>query len=277
MINRNEGKLPDVCSPEPGVPVFEINPDSTTRYPNGDKLPGILVTAPVRDREGNILGRRYTMAYPPQGGDPQGEEALWQGGCYYEEAMEYTDAADREKRVDCFRATELLYRHAAGKGNAVANMCLGYVYSYDRCEGRYWVDPDAAEAAAPYPRKERAFACFFAAAQACIPEACYKLGDMYKNGVGCEPDGREAYRWYARSQELATRGERPVILGSIALRLADCYEEGLGCEQSFPLALKMFRRAVSALEVAVDTGETWYEKPLAAARAGVKRCEQELA
>ena len=70
--------------------------------------------------------------------------------------------------------------------------------------------------------------------------------------------------------------ERPVILGSIALRLAGCYEEGLGCGQSFERALGWYEKAVSGLEFAVDNGEVWYEKALSGARAGAKRCQQEM-
>ena len=268
-------------------PVMEVEFGRDTTYPNGDKVPGIWVTQPIRNDEGNIDGRTYTMVYPytshefpfPGHDDEDGEDALYYGGCYYEEAMEYTDSADREKRVDCFRAAEIFYRHSAGRGNAAAYMCLGYVYSYDRCEGRYWVDPftlnTAEDYARPYPREQRAFECFSCAAEAGIPEACYKLGDLYKRGIGCEPDAAEAFRWYARASELSA-GEDPVVLGSTALRLAGSYEEGFGCAQDFARALEWYRHAVAALDVAVEAGEDWYEKALAQARAGEKRCKQEI-
>ena len=168
--------------------------------------------------------------------------------------MGYTDPADHKKRVDCFRAAELLYCHSAGRGNAMANLNLGYVYSYDRCEGNYWVDPlsqwtlEGEWRAADYPREERAFECLSIAAGAGIPEACYKLGDMYKHGAGCEPDGAEAFRWYVRASELAVH-EHPVILGSIALRLGGCYEEGLGCRQDFERALEWYENAVGGTRV----------------------------
>ena len=196
--------------------------------------------------------------------------------------MGYTDPEDHQKRIECFQAAELLYRHAAGRGNQVANLCLGYVYSYDRCEGKYWVDPmtlNAAEDyARPYPREQRAFECLAQAAQAGICEACYKLGDLYKHGMGCEPDAEAAYHWYTRASKIATHGsEPPAVLGSIALRLAGCFEEGFGCAQSFSCALQMYQHAVAALETAVDNGDVWYEKALAGARAGVKRCKQEIA
>lgn len=127
-----------------------------------------------------------------------------------------------------------------------------------------------------YPREERAFACFKIAAEAGIPEACYKVGDLCKHGTGCEPHAEEAFRWYVRASERATQ-ERPVILGSIALRLAGCYEEGFGCGQDFSRALEWYEKAVAGLEVAVEEGESWYAKALAGARAGVKRCKQEIA
>ena len=262
------------------APVFEVDFDSTTTYPNGDRLPGVWITEPVEDSEGNALGRTYTMAYPFENPDDDGEEALWYGGGYYDEAMGYDDPADHGKRVDCFRAAELLYRHSAGKGNIAASLCLGYVYSYDRCEGRYWVDPMTLDTAEdyrmPYPREERAFECFSFAAEAGICEACYKLGDMYKRGIGCDPDAQAAFEWYWRASK-NLEGESPVVMGSVALRLGECYEEGIGGPVRFGHALVWYSKAVDCLHVAVDAGEDWYERALASARAGVKRCEQEIA
>ena len=98
---------------------------------------------------------------------------------------------------------------------------------------------------------------------------------MYKHGTGCDAQADEAFRWYDRASELAAR-ERPVILGSIALRLAGCYEDGFGRNQDFSRALAWYQKAVAGLDAAVEGGEVWYEKALAGARAGVKRCQQEL-
>lgn len=212
--------------------------------------------------------------------DTDGSDALYRGGGYYDEAMSYTDVNDRQKRLDCFRAAELLYRRAAKRGNAFANLCLGYVYSYDRCEGKYWRDPimpalnEMHEQS--FSREEQAFKCFSLAAEADICEACYKLGDLYKHGMGCEPDTAEAFRWYVRASELAERVP-PFILGSVALRLAGCYEEGMGCTQDFARAAEWYEKAVTGLEIGVENGATWYEKALAGARAGLKRCRQETA
>lgn len=269
---------------------LEIIFDIMKSYPNGDQVPGLWITSPIHDDQGNLLGRTYSLPYPlPSfvdefypGMDPDdsnGEIALYYGGTYYDEAMPCTDPADHELRVGCFRAAELLYRHSAGKGNAVANLCLGYVYSYDRCEGQYWVDPLDFKTQQEYwnysyPREERAYECLKLAAEADICEACYKLGDMCKHGTGCEPDVAEAFRWYLRASELSAY-QRPVILGSVALRLAGSYEEGLGCPQDFNRAMKWYQQAAAGLEVAFDNGETWYEKALSRAKAGIKRCQQE--
>ncbi|MBQ3328410.1 MAG: hypothetical protein IJG88_00480 [Eggerthellaceae bacterium] len=140
-----------------------------------------------------ILDEYDYMALPHED-DPNGEEALWQGGCRYDRAMSITEPAKREDRIREFQAAEQLYLQAAARGNEYASLCLGYIYSYDRCAGRYWRE-GGGNPGEPYPREARAFECF----------------------------------------------------------------------------------AAAALEVAVDAGEAWYEKALASARAGIKRCEQETA
>ena len=260
-------------------PIFELDFDNETKYPNGDTLPSMMISKPIIDEYGDYNGRTFVMKYPFSV-DFNGEDALYYGGGYYDEGMSYTDPEDKAKRIECFQAAELLYRHSAGHGNAYANLCLGYVYSYDRCEGSYWRDPMTLETEEdykrPYPREERAFECLNIAAQADIPEACYKLGDLYKHGTGCDPDAAEAFKLYAHAAELAKK-EQPVILGSIALRLAGCYEEGFGCKQDFEQAFKWYKKAVDGLEFAVENGQAWYEKALAGARAGKKRCQQEIA
>ena len=278
MISAYGGHVRKAMNSGGDVPVFEVNPEVKRAYPNGDVLPGVWITRPVEDGGGKAQGRTYVTLYNPHDDTPDGEDALWFGSGYYEEAMGYTDAADRGKRIDCFRAAELLYRHAAGMGNHVADLCLGYVYSYDRCAGAYWEsapNANSAEGASALSRQARAYECFAAAAQAGIPEACYKFGDMLKRGEGCEPDAQAVFRWYARASELV-KHENPVILGSIALRLGECYEEGLGCAQDFSRALQWYEQAEKALSVAVEAGESWYEKALSGARSGVKRCKQEV-
>ena len=206
--------------------------------------------------------------------DQDGYEALQRGSEYYDLAMSFTEASDHAERIACFQEAERCYLQAAEKGNLVAWMCLGYVYSYDRCEGKYEPLPGQAPGE-PYPRERRAFECYRVAAEAGFAEACYKLGDMLQKGVGCNPDAVEAFRWYKQSSELSD-GTPPAVWGSAALRLADAYENGLGCRQSFEQALEWYRRAVVGLEIAVRDGDWFYERVLVRARNGEKRTRQEL-
>lgn len=149
--------------------IYELIFEDFTTYDNGDKLPGIWVTSAVYNSDNHYLGHTYTMPYTGAD-DPDGEDALFYGGGLYDEGMRLTAPEHAEARLDCFKAAELLYRHAAGKGNAMAYLCLGYVYYYDRCKGSYWrnlseleTDEDCQQ---PYPREELAFTCFEMAATA---------------------------------------------------------------------------------------------------------------
>ena len=211
--------------------------------------------------------------------DPDGCVALERGARKYDEAMGYSDPADKAKRIDCFRQAEALYLKAAEKGNPIAYLNLGYVYSYDRCEGVYYGDVQHAESGAdwpaPFPCEERAFACFQMAAEAEIAEGCYKLGDMYKHGTGCDPDAVRAFECYMSAAKLSELDE-PVIWGSVALRLGDAYENGFGCEQSFERAHHWYKKAETCLEIAVNAGDWYYRRALSNARNGVKRTAQEL-
>lgn len=52
--------------------------------------------------------------------DPDGDIALSHESNYYVEGMSYTDSEDRETRIQCFQAAEILCLHAAAKGNVIA-------------------------------------------------------------------------------------------------------------------------------------------------------------
>lgn len=63
-------------------------------------------------------------------------------------------------------------------------LCLGYVYAYDRCEGRYFRSYYNNFGEVP-PKPDTdvlAYECFRHAAEAGIAEGCYKLGDMLAEG-----------------------------------------------------------------------------------------------
>jgi hypothetical protein len=186
---------------------------------------------------------------------------------------------EHEKRIMCFEAAELLYLHAARKDNLYGHLNLGYVYSYDRCEGRYWEARMTWETAedlqTPYPHLEKAVEHYRAAASAGLAEACYKLGDHLRDGRGCEADPKKACQWFRKAFMLGIDKE-PVIWGSAALRLGHAYEEGEGCEQSFEEALDWYERATTGLGIAVRGDEQWYRRAYRRAKAGLARVRQEL-
>ncbi len=229
--------------------------------------------------------RVWCGSYPnPEVPDPDGTMALQYGSWYYAEAMEHQSASEHDVRVQCFQAAELLYLHAAGHGNAQALANLGYVYSYDRCEGAYWMRPSAAgdggedpgSAAGTFPREERAFTCYLCSAEAGVSESCYKVGDLHRLGMGCERDLGAAFRWYRRGYELGSLDEDALVCGASALRLARAYEDAEGVGRSCEQALLWYERAEKGLDAAVEHGAWFYEKSLASARSGVARMRQEL-
>ncbi|MBP3884391.1 MAG: sel1 repeat family protein [Olsenella sp.] len=291
-----------------GAPVFDWSWPSAAEGDSYDKsygLPNVWVTQQVVEPTESATGRECVWCYSPEG-DPDGEMALSFGARYYEEGMSCDVTYEHEKRVLCFRAAELLYLHASRKGNRFADLNLGYVYSYDRCEGSYWSrlhapvetseqddetsgpdvnEPDddglgAATAARSTACEEldcdsHAYEHFRRAAESGIAEACYKLGDLLRDGRGCGADLAGAFEWFCRAYRLG-RDESPVIWGSAALRLGRAFEEGEGCDQGFDEAEDWYERAVTGLGTAVRSGETWYRGALRQAEKGLARVRQEL-
>jgi hypothetical protein len=242
-----------------------------TTYENGDRLPNICISQGVRDKDGRFCGRRPDIKYDPAA-DLDGEDALFYGGGFYDEAMGLMSPDAHTERIDCFRSTEVLYRHAVGQGNAIAALCLGYVYYYDRAEGQYWPLPTGDT---PFPTERRAYECFKAAADAGYAEAFYKLGDCVKHGKGCEQDERRAFELYCAAADHDNQNE-PHLTGSIELRLASALEEGMGCGHDFKRALEHYERAEAFLDTAVKLGDYYYKRALQGARDGIVRCKQEL-
>lgn len=285
------------------APVFE--PEFNARPAKG-QYPGLYITVPVYGNDSLYLGRNrvayYPMANPASSAyatplegddapeddcsqdnpdpDPEGWQALSFGGDYYDEGMA---CEDKSRRIDCFRAAELLYLHSSYRGNPYADLCLGYIYSYDRCQGNYlltWWSPsgtydDVYEHPEAFPADEEACKRFKAAAEAGIAEACYKYGDMLKAGRGCTADASLAYQQFVRAYDLG-RHDRARIWGSAALRLATCFEEGAGVRQSLRQALSWYEKAETGLSAAIREGDTWYRGALAHSKSGVVRMRQEI-
>lgn len=243
------------------------------------KYPGIWITRVYKHDDGEMR-RDYCDLYPTGGpNDADGGIAFGYGSEYYVEAMRYVDAADREKRIDCFKAAEILYLNAAEKGNINAILSLGYIYSYNRCEGQYFQDFRYAETAEDYKRKvdhrARAFECYKKAADLGSLEAWYKLGDAYRWEMGCEEDPAKAFECYKTAYEGASYFDY-CARGNAALRLGSCFEEAYGCERDVEKSLRMYEKAVLHLGRIVDEGDWFYEKSLARARDGLARMKQEV-
>lgn len=85
--------------------------------------------------------------------------------------------------------------------SAIGWLCLGYVYAYDRCEGRYFRSYYNNFGEVP-PKPDTdvlAYECFRHAAEAEIAESCYKLGDMLAEGRGCAADHAKALDMFLRA------------------------------------------------------------------------------
>ncbi|PLS27161.1 tetratricopeptide repeat protein [Bifidobacterium parmae] len=280
----------------------------------GPILPLLFITIPVRDGDGAV-GRDRIDCYPyaetveidPVGighaddaadvgvpfydagtaeddlchvadeSDPEGRLALQYGGMYYEEGMGYTAPEDRRARIDCFKAAEILYRHAAGRGNAIGWLCLGYVYAYDRCEGEYYRSYfDNFGEVPPKPDADTlAFECFRHAADRRLAEGCYKLGDMLTEGRGCEVDYAAALDMFLKAYRYGRDGS-PRIWGSVALRLARAYANARGCVLDYDRALHWYGVARTGLELEVRDGGAAYDARLWEAEAGVRDMRQAL-
>ena len=279
----------------------------------GPILPLLFITIPVRDADGT-LGRDRIACYPdyeveeidPVGighaddvdegvpfynagtaeddfchvadvSDPDGHDALQYGGMYYEEGMGYTNSEDRQSRIDCFRAAEILYRHAAGRGHPIGWLCLGYVYAYDRCEGRYYrsyFDNYGVVPAKP-DTDVLAYECFRHAAEAGVAEGCYKLGDMLTEGRGCTADDAEALNMFLKAYRHG-RNQSPRIWGSAALRLGHAYANARGCGLDYERALHWYTVACTGLELEVRDGGAAYDGRLWEAEAGIMDMRQAL-
>lgn len=267
------------------MPVYTLDWSHTT-YANGalgimgtstTKLPTLRLSKARMNEAGEPDGRIPWCVYP-QADDPDedGWLALDLGAKLYTEAFSYDDARYHDLSVECFKAAELLYLHALARGNDIAQLNLGYVYSYNRCEGQYFLADQGAQSAQTdaYPHEARAFECFMGAANAGVAEASYKLGDLYRSGKGCYVDVREALFWYQWGYDHADRHDC-VTWGSSAFRLARAYEQGEGTKKDYTAALRWYREAEAGLSLAVDEGNWFYEGTLSAARSGIKRMQQE--
>lgn len=243
-----------------------------------ERLPRVWVSEPAFDaRTGARVGRELVGSYPNDR-DHGGTAARALADAYFGEALALSASEDAALRVECFRAAELLYLHAAERGNAGAWVRLGVIYRDDLGQGRYWQTrlEERALHTAPRPLAARAASCFRRGAEAGDAEACWALGDLVADGVGQVADPERGLAWYRRALVAAERAGDDAALGNAALRLARALEGARGCAHSFEEALAWYERASEALARAEEAGGWFFKRPLREARVGVRRMAQEI-
>ena len=184
-------------------------------------LPRIWVSEPAPDGR----GRTFVASYPC-GADRGGWRALELAEVYFSEALGLPGEEHRRRRVDCYRAAEMLLLHAAARGSVGAHCRLGVIYEGDLCEGAYWdglADRQALHKA-DTPCDERAYLHFSFGAYHGHGECCWRLGDLVAAGRGCASSAARAFSLYRRAFDLESgridedRATRPRLRAGTRLR-----------------------------------------------------------
>lgn len=183
-------------------------------------------------------------------GDHAGDAACALGALYYAGSITPDGEPDYERAFE-------LYTAGASLGNMQALVNLGYCYQYGR-----WV-----------PRSPKdAFECFQRAAFTTdMPEAIYKLGDMYARGCYVERDAELAFGLYRKAFLLIQDNpdEAPEIKASVYHRVADHVaaddkEDDSAAERKERLltALELYQRAERDYYRAIEAGAYYYDRHL---------------
>ncbi|MFR7403794.1 MAG: hypothetical protein ACLUW6_03930 [Coriobacteriaceae bacterium] len=200
------------------------------------EAPARAVCPHLGERAGARRERRTFVASYPCGADRGGWRALELAEVYFSEALGLPGEEHRRRRVDCYRAAEMLLLHAAARGNIGAHCRLGVIYEGDLCEGAYWdglADRQALHKA-DTPCDERAYLHFSFGAYHGHGECCWRLGDLVAAGRGCASSAARAFSLYRRAFDLESGriDEDRASTGNAALRLARAFELGRGCERT---------------------------------------------
>ncbi|MBR0405251.1 MAG: sel1 repeat family protein [Eggerthellaceae bacterium] len=229
-------------------------------------------------------GRFHIMYFPDEAPPPHDETALYfANGYYYDAYYMSCDPQHLGKRIDYFRMAEILYLHAALRGNDRAHVGLGNIYYYDRCEGHYFdaVRDDLYSDAVLDPQiiAQKAHDHFRLAAEAGDLEGCFMYGDVLREGVGCEVDYARALDMYYLALERCRdmQGMMVTAPGCIHARLGRAHEEGEGCPRDLDTALEHYEAALEYLERAAERFALRFDPELALSRRGIARIRQEMA
>lgn len=256
-------------------------------------LPSILVTEPTVESKAfensDELyaiphgGRFPLLRFPDESPGPLGSTARAFANSYFMEGLNTSAQENRGKRIDCFRAAELLFLHAVARGDLKSHVGLGQIYAHDRCEGHYF---DALNnnllADLTLPENvvaQKAYDHFSYAASKGDIEGAYLLGDMLREGHGCPVDLPGAFEYYCYANDLLNEREspHPILRGAIAMRLGRAFEGAEGCITDFEAALRWYEIACEALGNTVDNGVLYFHAEYGQAKRGLSRVQQELA
>ena len=271
------------------VPVFEVD---RRGWKGPERLPRLWLSEPRFDGvRGRSEGRVFVEAYPHDP-DPQGWHAYGLARKYLSEGLTYAPGAveegstderaavyrARRLRRDCFRAAEILYLHGMRAGNEAARTGLATLYRFDMCEGAYWSglrEKRARHRKAIDPLR-RAFALFEQAACAGSAEGSFNLGEMLREGTGCEQDLERAHRCFELAYERAVQRDDEELCGKAALGIAQDLAQGAGVVHDFASAREWYAAAATHLQEAFDSGQWHCKRCLVEARLGVSCMDQEL-
>lgn len=205
--------------------------------------------------------------------DSKGWEAYRYGMFYFEEAERahtqfglFNNEPEQQFR-DCVKLAEILFRHAAGRGNARAWVALGRIY-HDDTNGKDYFNSfyTASFKGQPPiiqqpPIPERARMCFERAAELGDAEGLALLGDLYIEGQVCTRDVRRAFSLYERAFERGDdTGQMHYAKAIAALRLARCLRCGVGCDVDVKRARDLYLFAHKYLGEISKTYPWWYKR-----------------
>ena len=162
-----------------------------------------------------------------EGGDVEAQ--TWMGDCAHRGLVGAVDIS----------AAEQWFRKAAAQGHVPALIELALLLDETRTE-------DAST---------ECFGLWLAAAATGNARAQRRVGQFYRDGIGCSPDGAKAERWFAAA---ANRGD-----AEAQRLLARCYLEGKGVRADPALAKMWMERAAeqrSVARVAASTDDAEFEK-----------------
>lgn len=174
-------------------------------------------------------------------------------GDTYEQGLAYNNLgsfhySERSGHQDQKKSLEY-YKKAAKCGEITAFSNLGYAYLYGNgTEVNY----------------ERAYYYFSQAAIGGMPEAMYKLGDMFRYGYYVDKDENMARIAYIKAERMMDNDQGYFIpcTGKVYLRLGDMYYEGIGTAIDYDRAYECYQRAERGFYEMIRLGDLYSDGAL---------------